>query len=109
MHFLYSGAFDAVSSLVGMLALLPLVMGIGHTINAALKAAERPDVVFTAYVFSGAVTFIAGVPLVTHLGLRGAVYGLITSGAAYTLALALGLWRITSVGANWSAPLSSAS
>jgi O-antigen/teichoic acid export membrane protein len=109
MHFLYSGAFDDVSSLVGMLALLPLVMGIGHTINAALKAAERPDVVFTAYVFSGAVTFIAGVPLVTHLGLRGAVYGLITSGAAYTLALALGLWRVTSVGANWSAPLSSAS
>lgn len=109
MHFLYSGAFDDVASLVGMLALLPLVMGIGHTINAALKAAERPDVVFTAYVFSGAVTFIVGVPLVIHLGLRGAVYGLLFSGGAYTVALALGFWRVTSGSANWSAPLSSAS
>lgn len=89
MHILYGGAYDDVSYLVVFLAVLPVIMGVGHTINAALKSAERPDLVFLSYLCSGAATFVLGVPLVIRFGLRGAVYGLLASGAVYTMSLAL--------------------
>jgi O-antigen/teichoic acid export membrane protein len=95
MHALYGGKFDDVTPLVGTLAFLPVVMGIGHTINGALKAAEKPNFVFYAYVISGVTTILLGIPLVLHLGLRGAVYGMLVSGAVYTAALAVGFWSIT--------------
>jgi O-antigen/teichoic acid export membrane protein len=90
IHLLYSGRYDDAAPLVSLLVLVPVVMGVGHTMNAALKAAESPRLVFWAYVSSGAVTFLAGVPLVARFGLRGAVYGMLLSGASYTAALALG-------------------
>jgi len=89
-HLLYSGRYDDMAPLLTLLVLLPVIMGVGHTMNAALKAAESPRLVFWAYVASGAVTFVAGIPLVARYGLRGAVYGMLLSGASYTAALAVG-------------------
>jgi len=91
MHFVYAGKFDDVAPLLGMLALLPVVMAVGNTMNSALKAVEKPKLVFYAYVCSGSITVLLGVPLVTHFGLRGVVYGLLLSAGAYTVALAVGL------------------
>lgn len=91
MHRLYAGKFDNIASLVGLLALLPMIMGTGNTINAALKALEKPKAVFYAYVTSGATTFLLGIPLVIRFGLRGAVYGMLASAAAYSAALAVAL------------------
>jgi O-antigen/teichoic acid export membrane protein len=88
MHFLYAGKFDDVAPLLGMLALLPVVMAFGNTMNAALKAVEKPKLVFYAYVCSGSTTVLLGVPLVTHFGLRGVVYGMLLSAAVYSCALA---------------------
>jgi O-antigen/teichoic acid export membrane protein len=90
MHVLYAGKFDNISSLVPLVAFLPLVLGTGHTVNGALKAAEKPNLVFYAYSFSGVATFLFGIPLVTHYGLRGAVYGMLVSGITYTTALLCG-------------------
>jgi O-antigen/teichoic acid export membrane protein len=90
-HLLYSGRYDDAAPLLAMLGLLPLVMGTGHTMNAALKSMEKPNLVFWAYVCSGSVTFLFGIPLIRHWGLRGAVYGMLLSGAAYTATLALAL------------------
>jgi O-antigen/teichoic acid export membrane protein len=89
MHLLYAGKFDDLAPLLYILAFLPLVMGIGNVMNCALKAAERPKLVFFAYLASGAATLLAGIPLVTHFGLRGAVYGLLLSAATYTSALSV--------------------
>jgi O-antigen/teichoic acid export membrane protein len=89
-HLLYGGRYDDMAPLLSILVLVPVVMGVGHTMNAALKAAESPKLVFWAYVTSGAVTFVAGVPLVARLGLRGAAYGMLLSGASYTAALTVG-------------------
>lgn len=91
MHVIYAGRFDSISSLVLVVAFLPMVLGIGHTINGALKAAEMPNLIFYAYAFSGVATFLIGIPLVMHLGLLGAVYGMLVSGIAYTIALVCGL------------------
>ncbi len=90
MHVLYHGKFDDVAPLVRSLAFLPVVTGIGHTVNGALKASEKPNLVFYAYALSGSATFLLGVPLVIHFGLRGAVYGMLVSGATYTAALLVG-------------------
>lgn len=93
MHRLYGGRFDDVAPLLGVLAVLPIIMGIGNTMNVALKAAEKPGFVFYAYLASGATTFLAGVPLVAHLGLAGAVYGLLLSALAYTCASGIAMLR----------------
>lgn len=91
LHWIYAGKFDDVSGLLARLAFLPVVMGIGHTMNVALKAAEKPDMVFYAYVASGLTTFLIGIPFMTHFGLRGAVYGMLVSGGVYTATLGIGL------------------
>jgi O-antigen/teichoic acid export membrane protein len=89
-HLLYGGRYDDMVPLLTVLVMVPMVMGVGHTMNAALKATESPRLVFWAYVSSGAVTFLAGIPLVARFGLRGAVYGMLLSGASYTAALTVG-------------------
>jgi O-antigen/teichoic acid export membrane protein len=90
VHWLYAGKFDNALSLLYALAGLPIVMGIGNTMNDALKSMERPQVVFYAYVASGVVTFAVGWPLVKYLGVRGAVIGMLLSATAYTSLLAAG-------------------
>jgi len=92
MHLLYAGKFDDLTPMLYLLAFLPLFMGIGNTMNDALKAGERPELVFYAYVCSGAATLLGGIPLVIHFGLQGAIYGLLLSAATYTGALAVGLF-----------------
>ncbi len=72
-------------------------MALGNTMNDALKAIEKPEFVFYAYLCSGAATFLGGIPLVIHFGLRGAVYGMLLSAGTYTAALAVGFFRATSV------------
>jgi len=93
MHKLYGGKFDDVAPLLGLLALLPIIMGIGNTMNVALKAAEKPRYVFFAYLASGATTLLAGIPLVTSFGLAGAVYGLLLSALAYTASSGIAMLR----------------
>jgi O-antigen/teichoic acid export membrane protein len=104
LHLLYGGKFDDLAGLLGLLVLVPVVMGVGNSTNAALKAIEQPHAVFWAYVASGCVTFLAGIPLVIHFGLRGAVYGMLLSAIAYTMTL-LALWMPFRVGAGRSQPV----
>ena len=89
-HVVYEGKFDNVAPLVGTLALLPVVMGIGSTMNVVMKAAEKPNMVFYAYIASGVATFAVGIPLMIDFGLKGAVYGMLISGGVYTAALGIG-------------------
>jgi O-antigen/teichoic acid export membrane protein len=89
MHFLYAGRYDGLAAYLFVLALLPLVLWIGNTMNYALNAVEKPKFVFWAYVSSAAATFLGGIPLVMHFGLWGAVYGMLLSGATSTAAVAI--------------------
>jgi len=90
LQLLYAGRFNSLAPLLFWLALLPMVTAAGNTMAQALKAAEKPKLVFYAFVSSGAATFGLGLPLVTHWGLRGAVYGMLLSGAIFTVAIAIG-------------------
>ncbi len=91
MHVFYAGKFDGLAPLLYMLAVVPFLIGIGGTMINALNAIEKPKLVLYAYICSGAVTLLAGVPLVAHFGLHGAAYGMLLSGATYAGALAIGL------------------
>jgi O-antigen/teichoic acid export membrane protein len=93
IHWIYGGKFDDVSAFLSTLALLPILMGVGHTMNAALKSVEKPNAVFYAYVASGITTLGLGIPFMTHFGLRGAVYGMLASAGAYTITLTVGFLR----------------
>lgn len=90
MHWLYAGKFDDLAPMLYILAFLPLTMGIGNVMSSALNAAEKPKLVFLAYLCSGAATLLGGIPLVIHFGLRGAVLGLLLSAAAYSAAMGVG-------------------
>src|SRR5713101_4769772 len=90
MHVLYAGRFDGLAPLLFLLALLPLLMAIGNTTAQALKAAEKPKLVFYGFLSSGTATFAVGIPLVMHFGLRGAVYGMLISGATFSVAVGIG-------------------
>jgi O-antigen/teichoic acid export membrane protein len=89
MHWLYNGKFDGLAPMLYLLAFLPMIMGMGNVMSAALNSAEKPKLVFYAYLSSGAATLLGGIPLVIHFGLMGAVYGLLLSAATYTLVLAV--------------------
>jgi O-antigen/teichoic acid export membrane protein len=93
LQLLYAGRFDGLAPLLFWLALLPMVTAVGNTMAQALKAAEKPRLVFYAFVSSGAATFGLGLPLVARLGLRGAVYGMLLSGAIFTAAMAVSFLR----------------
>ncbi|MGA3196206.1 MAG: polysaccharide biosynthesis C-terminal domain-containing protein [Terriglobales bacterium] len=93
LHLLYGGKFDDAAPLLRWYVLLPVVMGLGHAANAALKATEKPKAVFHAYLASGAITFVLGVPLVMRWGVRGAVFGMLLSAAGYAAATGFSLCR----------------
>jgi O-antigen/teichoic acid export membrane protein len=95
MHMLYAGKFDWLAPLLYLLALLPLMMAIGNTISHALNSSEKPYFVFWAYLSSGVVTFLGGIPLVVHFGLLGEVLGMLLSTTIYTMTLAVGFSQIT--------------
>jgi O-antigen/teichoic acid export membrane protein len=92
IHVLYRGRFDDASFLLPILAFVSVAMGVGNTANAALKSIEKPNVVFWGYVASGVSTFLVGIPLVIHFGLRGAAYGMLLSAGVYSVALLIGLF-----------------
>jgi O-antigen/teichoic acid export membrane protein len=94
MHWLYAGKFDDLAPMLYILALLPFLMGIGNVMGNALNAAEKPKLVFYAYLCSGAATLLGGIPLVLRFGLMGAVYGLLLSAGVYTGVLALGFYLV---------------
>jgi O-antigen/teichoic acid export membrane protein len=87
MHWLYNGKFDDLARILYLLAFLPLLMGIGNVMSCAVNAAEKPKLVFYAYLSSGTATLLGGIPLLIHFGLMGAVYGLLLSGAVFSGAL----------------------
>jgi O-antigen/teichoic acid export membrane protein len=89
VHHLYSGKFDGVAALLPTLAIIPVIMGLGNTTAVALKALEKPQMSFYAYVASGIGTLTIGLALVIHFGIRGAMYGMLLSACLYTITLGI--------------------
>jgi O-antigen/teichoic acid export membrane protein len=83
-----------------LIAFLPVAAGVVAVLSGALRALERSDRVFKAYVVSGVVGAVLGVAAVAGLGLEGAIVGTVL----YTCVTSLTLYRhLRAELADWSA------
>lgn len=82
---LYGGRYAGSADLLPLLGLLPVTAGALAVLGAAIKAQERPDLMFRAYALTALVALTLGVALVAYGGLTGAVAGLLLSSAVTTV------------------------
>lgn len=80
LHWLYDGKYDAVSRWLPLLALLPFLSSTSSVFGSALRAVERPDLVFKAYAASAAAAFVLAMPVLRHGGIGGAVVLILVTG-----------------------------
>lgn len=93
LHWLYAGQYDAEASILWLLGLLGLATAVVAVAGAALRALERPDRIFWAYVFSSLVAAGTGIVFVSQWQVRGAAMGLVVSSLATAAGLAWYLSR----------------
>jgi O-antigen/teichoic acid export membrane protein len=98
LAFLYDGKYDSYGDLVAPLALLPVAAGFIAVFGGALRACERPDLVFRVYGVTLLLTLTAGFGLVLLLGIRGSVGGLLLSSGTTALLLGFQLVKAQSEG-----------
>ncbi len=89
---LYNGKYVNDAHLLTYLALLPITAGIVSVIGGALRAMEKPNLVFRSYVFTTASAVLIGIPLVFLYGLVGAVIGQLVSSGTTAVAM---IWFYT--------------
>jgi O-antigen/teichoic acid export membrane protein len=86
----YGGRYAEYASLLWLLGLVPLVASVKEVVSQSLRALERPDWLFFAFMLSAVVTATVGVWCVYQWGLIGAGAGLVLShGTAAALVVAL--------------------
>ena len=73
MALLYDGQYVQHAWLLWLVGSLPLLSGIIAVLNAVLRAIERPDYVFWAYVGTSVTVVTLGTGLIFFFGLTGAV------------------------------------
>jgi O-antigen/teichoic acid export membrane protein len=79
MAWVYAGKYDAFADLLWLLGLLPVFASIVTIFASSLRARERPDRTFWAYVCSSAFTISIGLIMLALWGIMGAVIGLVLS------------------------------
>jgi len=96
LNWMYDGKYDAVARWLPLLALLLVPSSVSAAFGAALRAADRPDLVFRAYAGSAVTALLMAVPLLRNGGLGGAVLlTLITSVVTASILLLAGYREIT--------------
>jgi O-antigen/teichoic acid export membrane protein len=79
MTWVYAGKYDAYADLLWLLGLLPVMTSIVTIFASSLRARERPDRTFWAYVCSSTFTISIGLIMLVFWGIMGAVIGLVLS------------------------------
>jgi O-antigen/teichoic acid export membrane protein len=91
VRWLYGGLYAADSHLLWLLGLVPVGCAATSILEGALRALERSDEVFRAYLISTVSTCVVGIPLMLIWGTTGAVVGLLIS---FMLVVGSMLWSI---------------
>lgn len=68
---LYAGRYAADSSLLALLAVIPVLTAVSHLLRGVVLADERPDRMFWAYLGAAVASLAGGLPLVLWFGLHG--------------------------------------
>jgi O-antigen/teichoic acid export membrane protein len=85
----YDGKYREYSGVpILLVGAIPIVVGVVMVLGAGLRALERPDYVFFAYVAASLSTLCVGLPLSHMLGIAGAAAGMLVSSTVAALSLA---------------------
>ncbi len=91
---LYDGQYTQYATLLWLIGALPVMASVVNVLGAGLRALERPDKVFWAYVGSTVAALTLSVTLIYWFGLAGAVAGLITQKGVEVVLMALLVYSI---------------
>jgi O-antigen/teichoic acid export membrane protein len=90
---LYKGRYVEYAHLLWIVGLVPITGAVVAVLGSALRALERPNHVFLAYLVSAAVAVTVGMLLTVTWGVTGAAAGVALSSLATTVTMAICLWR----------------
>ena len=90
LAFLYAGRYGTASlGTVIAIGILPITSGMAALLGAALRALERPRLIFWSYLVSVSVALSIGIPITLRGGVGGAVLSLVIGDLATVIALAM--------------------
>lgn len=94
LHLMYAGRYNNVSArTIAFVGLLPITGGVAGLLGAALRAIERPHLIFWGYLASTVMALAAGVPITLHYGVPGAAFALLLDDLPAIAVIALFLSR----------------
>jgi len=93
VSWIYNGRYLSDAGLLWILGLVPISGAVVAVAGGALRALERPNLLFKAYAISTAVSATIGLGLLFAAGLRGAVIGYTLSSIATAITMAVSLRR----------------
>jgi O-antigen/teichoic acid export membrane protein len=100
MAWLYAGKYDAFGPDLAWLGAASVTFGLAAVAEGALRALERPNLVFWSNTGSGVVALTLAVLLVPRLGVLGACLGLVASSMTAGVLMSRQLW-IRRANAAW--------
>ena len=90
----YKGKYREYSGVpILLVGAIPIAVGAIMVLGAGLRALERPDSVFFAYMAASLSTLCVGLPLSHTLGVAGAAAGILVSSSVAALSLAWSYYR----------------
>jgi O-antigen/teichoic acid export membrane protein len=94
LHLLYAGRYNNVSAWAAVsIGILPITSGIAYLLGAALRALERPHLIFWSYLASTIAALAVGIPVTLHYGVSGAAFALVLNDLPTIVVLAVCLAR----------------
>ena len=97
VNWMYGGRYDTAARWLPFLTPLLLTSGVSSAFSGALRAANRPDLLFKAYACSAVTALVLAVPLLRHGGIGGAVLLMLITAGVTAIMLVAGRRRIE----NW--------
>jgi O-antigen/teichoic acid export membrane protein len=94
LRVLYAGRYSNASVwAIIAIGILPITNGVGGLIGAALRALERPRLIFFGYIAQTIVALFCGIPICLRYGVSGAAFSLVLGDVATIIVLATYLAR----------------
>jgi O-antigen/teichoic acid export membrane protein len=101
---LYGERYVDVGPVIWIVGLVPILTGSVTVLGPALRALERPDLVFWAHALSSAATVTIGLALMTVYGLEGAAFGMVAAYATTALTMTWFLFVGSGKQADFASP-----
>jgi len=93
-HALYAGKYPEVAALIPLAAIGSIFWAGTFGFSTALRAMERPRLIFIGFGVAAAVSLIVGIPATHAFGLRGAIWGINVSDLAAFALLVVAVQRV---------------